>query len=99
MSDNAKCDAQSHALRETLGKLDARHILIPPYTPRWKGKIERFWHTLDGEWAHGRVWPNSTRRDRALASFIRYDNRRRPHSAARGEAPIARVQQVRGQDS
>ena len=39
------------------------------------GKIERFWHTLDTEWAHGRVWDNSSQRDRALASFIRFYNR------------------------
>src|SRR3954452_16010146 len=99
MSDNAKCYARSHAFRDTLTELSARHILIPPYTPRWNGKIERFWHTLDSEWAHGRVWPNSTRRDRALASFIRYYNRRRPHSAARGRPPISRVHQVREQDT
>ena len=99
MSDNAKCYATSHAFRDTLVELGARHILIPPYTPRWNGKIERFFGTLDTEWAHGRVWPNSTQRDRALASFIRYYNRRRPHSAARGRPPISRVHQVRGQDS
>jgi transposase InsO family protein len=99
MSDNAKCYARSHAFRDTLAELGARHILIPPYTPRWNGKIERFWHTLDTEWAHSRVWPTSTRRDRALASFMRYYNRRRPHSAARGRPPISRVQHVRGQNS
>src|SRR5688500_7283606 len=38
MSDNAKCYATSHAFRDTLAELDARHILIPPYTPRWNGK-------------------------------------------------------------
>lgn len=91
MSDNAKCYAQSHRFAATLAELGAKHILTPPYTPRWNGKIERFWHTLDSEWAHGRVWPNSTRRDRALASFIRYYNRRRPHSAAGGRPPITRV--------
>ena len=69
----------------------------PPYTPRWNGKLERFWHTLDTEWAHSRVWPNNTTRDRALGSFIRYYNRRRPHSAANGRAPITRVHQVREQ--
>ena len=60
MSDNAKCYATSFAFRDTLAELGARHILIPPYTPRWNGKIERFFSTLDTEWAHGRVWPNST---------------------------------------
>jgi transposase InsO family protein len=99
MSDNAKCYATSHEFGRTLAELDARHILIPPRTPRWNGKIERFFRTLDTEWAHGRVWPNSRRRDRALSSFIRYYNRRRPHTAASGRAPITRVQHVRGQHS
>jgi transposase InsO family protein len=99
MSDNARCYATSHQFRRTLAALGARHILIPPYTPRWNGKIERFFGTLDTEWAHGRVWPNSTQRDRALASFIRFYNRRRPHSAASGRPPITRVQHVRGQDN
>ena len=99
MSDNAKCYATSHEFRDVLTELGARHILIPPYTPRWNGKIERFFGTLDTEWAHGRVWPNSTRRDRALASFIRFYNRRRPHSATGGRPPNSRVQHVRGHDS
>ena len=44
--------------------------------------------------------PNhSTQRDRALSSFLRFYNRRRPHSAAGGRAPITRVHQVHGQDS
>jgi transposase InsO family protein len=99
MSDNAKCYSRSHAFRATLDELGARHILIPPYTPRWNGKIERFFQTLDTEWAHARTWPDSTTRDRGLQSFIRFYNRRRPHSAAGGRPPITRVQQVRGQDN
>jgi transposase InsO family protein len=99
MSDNAKCYATSHAFRDALAQLGARHILIPPYTPRWNGKIERFFGTLDSEWAHGRIWPNSTTRDRALSSFLRFYNRRRPHSAASGRPPNTRVHQVRKQDT
>lgn len=91
MSDNAKCYSRSHAFRHTLAVLDARHILIPPYTPRWNGKIERFFGTLEDEWAHGRIWQTSAQRDRALSSYIRYFNRYRPHSAANGQAPITRV--------
>ena len=90
MSDNAKCYT-GHLFADTLGELGARHIRIPPYTPRWNGKIERFFGTLEDEWAHGRVWPDSATRDRALASFIRYYNRWRPHSAAAGRPPITRV--------
>jgi transposase InsO family protein len=99
MSDNAKCYSVSHEFRDALTELGARHILIPPRTPRWNGKIERFFGTLDREWAHGRVWSSSARRDRALASFIRFYNRRRPHSACGGRPPIARVHQLRGQNS
>jgi transposase InsO family protein len=91
MSDNALCYARSDEFRDTLAQLDARHIRIPPRTPRWNGKIERFFRTLDTEWAHGRIWPNSRQRDRALSSFIRFYNRRRPHTAAGGRAPISRV--------
>ena len=99
MSDNAKCYATSCQFRDTLAVLGARHILIPPRTPRWNGKIERFFGTLDREWAHGHVWPNSRQRDRALSSFIRYYNRRRPHTACGGRPPITRVQHLHGQDS
>jgi transposase InsO family protein len=99
MSDNAKCYAVSHEFRDTLAELGARHILIPPRTPRWNGKIERFFGTLDREWAHGRVWLSSTQRDRALSSFIRFYNRRRPHSACGGRPPITRVHQLRGQNT
>lgn len=91
MSDNAKCYATSHRFKATLAELDARHILIPPRTPRWNGKVERFFQTLDREWAHGRVWQNSRQRDRAPSSWIRFYNRRRPHTAASGRAPITRV--------
>lgn len=99
MSDNAKCYATSFEFRDTLTQLGARHILIPPRTPRWNGKIERFFRTLDTEWAHGRVWPSSAQRDRALASFTRFYNRQRPHSACGGRAPITRVHQHRKQNT
>ena len=99
MSDNAYCYTKSPKFQAVLDELGARHIRIPPYTPRWNGKIERFFGTLEDEWAHGRVWPNSATRDRALSSFIRYFNRYRPHSAAGGRPPTTRVHQLRGQDT
>ena len=99
MSDNAYCYTKGPRFQAVLDELGARHIRIPPYTPRWNGKLERFFGTLEDEWAHGRVWPNSTQRDRALSSFIRYFNRDRPHSSARGRPPLTRVHQLHGQDS
>ena len=79
------------ARQRARAELGAKAILIPPYTPRWNGKIERFFGTARREWSHSRTWPDSTARDRALASFLRFYNRRRPHSAANGRAPITRV--------
>jgi transposase InsO family protein len=99
MTDNAYCYRLSHDYQQLLRQLDARHITIPAFTPRWNGKVERFIQTLDTEWAHGRVWPNSATRDRALRSFLRYYNRRRPHTALGDRPPINRVHQDRGQDS
>jgi transposase InsO family protein len=98
MSDNAKCYATSHAFAGTLAELDARHILTPPFTPRWNGKMKRFFQTLDREWA-APVWPNHHARNRALRSYLRYYNRFRPHSAAGGHAPITRVLHLREQDT
>ena len=78
MSDNAKCYVDQPRFRDTLTELGARHILIPPYTPRWNGKIERFFGTArPGVGARPRL-ANSTNRDRALSSFIRFYNRTAP---------------------
>jgi transposase InsO family protein len=91
MSDNAFAYTKSRAFAELLAAHQAKHITTPPYTPRWNGKIERFFLTAKNEWSHGRTWPSSQDRDRALSSFLRYYNRQRPHSAANGRAPITRV--------
>jgi len=93
MTDNHNAHT-SQAFQALLAELGARHILTPPYTPRWNGKLERFNQTLDEEWAHSREWPTSTTRDRALRSFIRNYNRRRPHTSLGDRPPISRVHQV-----
>ncbi len=66
MSDNHKAYT-SQLFTGALAELGARQILIPPYTPRWNGKIERLFGSARREWSHCRVWPYSTRRDRALS--------------------------------
>jgi transposase InsO family protein len=99
MSDNALAYRRSRAFAAVLGHHRADHILIPPYTPRWNGKVERFIQTLKREWAYAHSWPSSARRSRALPSFLRYYNRRRPHSSIGDRPPISRVHNLRGQDS
>jgi transposase InsO family protein len=49
LSDNAECYT-GHRFADTLTELGAHHIRIPPYTPRWNGKLERFFGTLEDEW-------------------------------------------------
>lgn len=98
MSDNAKVYG-SQRFQAVLAAAGARHILTPPYTPRWNGKVERLIRTLQEEWAYAHAWPNSSERARALRSYVRYYNRRRPHSALADRPPISRVHNLRGQDS
>jgi transposase InsO family protein len=99
MSDNALAYRRSRAFADVLRAHRARHILTPPYTPRWNGKVERFIQTLKREWAYAHSWPSSIERTHALASFVRYYNRRRPHSSLGDRPPISRVPNVRRQDN
>lgn len=99
MTDNAMVYRNSRRFRELLASLGARHIRTPAYTPRWNGKVERFIQTLQNEWAYSRTWQSSSERARSLLSFVRYYNRRRPHSALGDRAPISRVHNLCGQDT
>jgi transposase InsO family protein len=98
MTDNAKVYG-SNRFQRVLAVAGARHITTPPYTPRWNGKAERVIRTLQDEWAYAHRWPTSQQRARALSSFVRYYNRRRPHSSLGNRPPISRVHNVRGQDT
>ena len=98
MTDNALVYTRSRRFRGLLRQIGARHITPPPYTPRWNGKAERFIQTLQNEWAYAHCYPSSTARAKSLGSFLRYYNRRRPHSSLGDRPPISRVHNVRGQD-
>jgi transposase InsO family protein len=99
LTDNAFAYTNSRAFKQVLATSNARHITCPPYTPRWNGKVERFIRTLKTEWAFAHTWPSSTDRSRALRSFLRYYNRRRPHSSLGDHPPISRIHNLRGQDN
>jgi transposase InsO family protein len=96
MTDNARNYRSSKIFQETLRAHGAKHILTPPYTPRWNGKAERFIQTMKREWAYAHEWPSSRARTRALGSWLRTYNRRRRHSSLGNRPPISRVHNVRG---
>ncbi len=98
MTDGAEVYGSTR-FQDVLGRVGAKHIKTPPYTPRWNGKAERFIRTLQEEWAYAHSWPNSSARAKALRSFVRYYNRRRPHSSLGDRPPISRVHNLRGQDT
>jgi transposase InsO family protein len=96
MTDGALAYRRGAAFQAALARSGARQIVIPPYTPRWNGKAERFIGTLKAEWAYAHEWPSSTARARALSSWVRTYNRRRLHSSLGDRPPISRVHNVRG---
>lgn len=96
MTDNAFAYTKSPRFQAVLAAVGARQITTPPYTPRWNGKAERFIQTVLREWAYVRVWESSSARARALLSFLRFYNRRRPHGSLGGRPPLSRVHNVCG---
>lgn len=90
---------RSHAWREACERRGIQRRRTRPYTPRTNGKAEAFIATALREWAYRYAYPSSVQRTRALAGWVRWYNRRRPHSSLGDRPPISRVAQVRGQFS
>jgi transposase InsO family protein len=59
------------------------------YRPQTNGKVERFNKTLLEEWAYARLYRSNRERRRALRRWLRFYNRRRPHTALDGLTPMA----------
>jgi transposase InsO family protein len=99
MTDGAWSYTRNNALRELLAVHQIRHIVTPPYTPRWNGKVERIHQTMEREWAKGLRYRNSATRNQALPHWLEHYNQRRPHSSLGGQPPISRAHNLSGQDS
>ncbi len=99
MTDGAWAYTQNRSLRSLLDEHEIRHIVTPPYTPRWNGKVERFHQTMAREWAKGLRYRNHHARNQALPHWLAHYNERRPHSSLGGQPPISRAHNLSGQDS
>lgn len=98
LTDNAKA-YHSHAWIEATRRLAIERRYTRIYRPRTNGKAERFIQTLLTEWAYARSYPSSGARARALPGYLRWYNRRRPHSSLRARPPVSRVSHLCGHDS
>jgi transposase InsO family protein len=96
MTDGAWSYTRNRGLRELLEQRAIRHIVTPPYTPRWNGKVERFHQTMEREWAKGLRYRNHSARNQALPHWLAHYNERRPHSSLGGRPPISRAHNLSG---
>lgn len=98
LTDNAKA-YHSRAWLEATRRLEIERRYTRIYRPRTNGKAERFIQTLLREWAYAGSYPSSNHRTRALPGYLRWYNRRRPHSSLGARPPISRVSHLCGHDS
>jgi transposase InsO family protein len=91
MTDNGSAyRATIHALAcKTLG---IKHLRTRPYRPQTNGKAERFIRTLLGGWAYAALYGTSHERRLALAGWLDYYNRRRPHGSLSHQPPLQRLE-------
>jgi transposase InsO family protein len=95
LTDNG-ASYRSHAYDRAVADLGARHKRTRPFRPQTNGKAERLIQTLLREWAYGRAYQTNVERAAALAPFVDFYNRRRPHTALDGRSPLDAVNNVRG---
>jgi transposase InsO family protein len=94
MTDNgAAYRATVHAL--ACKALRLKHLRTRPYRPRTNGKAERFIRTLLAGWAYGAIYGDSGERRAALAGWLDYYTRRRPHGSLSRQTPLERLHALR----
>ncbi len=71
-----------------LARWGVRHKRTRVRRPQTNGKAERFIGTLIREWADVHVDRTRADRLRSLGHYLDYYNRRRPHTALQGRAPL-----------
>jgi transposase InsO family protein len=93
LSDNGN-GYRSFAWRDACAELGIQRRYTRPRRPQTNGKAEALVKTLLREWAYRFAYPSSVHRARALAGYLRWYNRHRPHSSLGGRPPMSRVSYV-----
>jgi transposase InsO family protein/transposase len=75
-------------------RLRIKHLRTRPYRPRTNGKAERFIRTLVHGWAYGAVYRTSAERTAALAGWLDWYNRLRPHRSLGRKPPLTRLAEM-----
>jgi transposase InsO family protein len=96
-ADNAKT-YRGNLWRDTCSELGIDRRYIRADRPHTNGKAERAIQTLLNEWAYSRAYASSQQRTRALTSYLRWHNQRRPHSSLGNRPPISRASHLCGHD-
>lgn len=94
MSDNG-AGYISADFRMAVAALAARHLRTRPYTPRTNGKAERFIQTMLRLWAYVRPYHSSDERAAALAPWLVWYNRQRPHGSLHDRSPVETLMALR----
>lgn len=94
MSDNGS-PYLSADFRGAVASIQAKHVRTRPYTPRTNGKAERFIQTMLRLWAYVRPYNSSDERAWALAPWLRWYNRQRPHGSLGDRSPVETLKQLR----
>ena len=93
MSDNGS-GYISGDFAKALRELEARHLRTKPYTPKTNGKAERLIQTLLRTWAYVRPYQTSLERNAALAPWLIWYNRTRPHGSLERRTPLAKLRML-----
>jgi len=94
MSDNGSAYLSAD-FRTAVAALGARHLRTRPYTPRTNGKAERLIQTMLRLWAYVRPYTSSDERAAALAPWLVWYNRQRPHGSLQDRSPVELLKDLR----
>jgi transposase InsO family protein len=98
MTDNGSA-YRSHDFRGACADARLRHLRTRPYTPRTNGKAERFIQTALREWAYAKPYASSSERSHAIDPWLHHYNHHRPHAGIHASTPIARLNNLLGNDN